>query len=58
MEVEGEELVEVSVTTDDDLGTIYSVNVPVKRVKATARLGLEENMEVRALMRLEPDNDT
>lgn len=38
---------QVNVTTDDDLGTIYSVAVPVKRVKATARLGLnEDSMEV------------
>lgn len=40
--------VQVNITTDEDLGTIYSVAVPVKRVKATARLGLnEDSMEVR-----------
>lgn len=39
VEVETEEMVEVNVTTDPELGTIYSVAVPVKRVKPTARFG-------------------
>lgn len=43
VEVEDQDDVEVNVTTDEDLGTIYSVAVPVKRVKATARLGLNED---------------
>ena len=38
---------QVNVTTDEDLGTIYSVAVPVKRVKPTARLGMDEEMEVQ-----------
>ena len=37
----------MNVTTDEDLGTIYSVAVPVKRVKPTARLGMDEEMEVQ-----------
>ena len=53
-QVETEELVEVNVTTDDDLGTIYSVAVPVKRVKPTARFGLEESLEVGLLLWLQP----
>lgn len=36
----------MNITTDEDLGTIYSVAVPVKRVKPTARLGLEADGEV------------
>lgn len=45
VEVEEEEDIEVNVTTDEDLGTIYSVAVPVKRVKPTARLGMDDEME-------------
>ena len=30
--------VQVNVTTDPDMGTIYSVAVPIKRVKPTARV--------------------
>lgn len=29
---------QVNVTTDPDMGTIYSVAVPIKRVKPTARV--------------------
>lgn len=41
VDIEGEELVEVNVTMDPDMGTIYSVAVPVKRVKPQARVGLD-----------------
>jgi septum formation topological specificity factor MinE len=33
----GEDLVEVNVSNDADLGTVYSVAVPVRRVKPSAR---------------------
>lgn len=40
VEVEGgEDLVDVAVTADGDAGTIYSVSVPVKRIKPTVRAG-------------------
>jgi hypothetical protein len=42
VDIEGEELVEVNVTMDPDMGTIYSVAVPVKRVKPQARLPTSE----------------
>ena len=45
-QVATEDLVEVNVTTDGDLGTIYSVAVPVKRVKASARLDIQERLQV------------
>lgn len=41
VDIEGEDLVEVNVTMDPDMGTIYSVAVPVKRVKPQARVALE-----------------
>ncbi|KAK6931293.1 Cell division topological specificity factor MinE [Dillenia turbinata] len=34
VEIESQEKVQLSVSTDPDLGTIYSVTVPVRRVKA------------------------
>ncbi|KAK9813193.1 hypothetical protein WJX72_010421 [[Myrmecia] bisecta] len=40
VDIEGEDLVEVNITTDPDMGTIYSVAMPVKRVKPQARLEL------------------
>ena len=46
VDIEAEELVEVNITTDPDIGTIYSVAVPVRRVKPQARLPSEtEAME-------------
>jgi septum formation topological specificity factor MinE len=33
VDVEAEDLVDVSITTDPDMGTIYSVSMPVRRVK-------------------------
>lgn len=42
VEVEGEEMVDVNVSADGDQGTIYTVSVPVRRVKPQARLSLGE----------------
>jgi hypothetical protein len=33
VEIESQDKVQLSVTTDTDLGTVYSVTVPVRRVK-------------------------
>ena len=41
VEVEGEEMVDVNVSADGEQGTIYTVSVPVRRVKPQARLPLE-----------------
>lgn len=45
VEIESPDLVEVAVTTDTELGAIYSVAVPVKRVKPTARVPLNADGE-------------
>ncbi|KAL4421262.1 hypothetical protein ABPG75_010553 [Micractinium tetrahymenae] len=45
VEIESPDLVEVAVTTDVELGAIYSVAVPVKRVKPAARVPLNEDGE-------------
>ena len=37
VEIEGEELVDVNISADQDVGTIYTVNVPVRRVKPQVR---------------------
>ena len=43
VDLEAEELVEVNISMDVALGTVYSVAMPVKRVKPQARLpGTEE----------------
>lgn len=47
VEVEGEEMVDVNVSADGEQGTIYTVSVPVRRVKPQARLSLGEG-EVEA----------
>ena len=44
VEVEGEETVDVNMTTDKELGTIYSVSIPVRRVKAELRSGETYNL--------------
>lgn len=46
VEIESPDLVEVAVTTDVDLGAIYSVAVPVKRVKPAARVPLNEDGDI------------
>ena len=38
VDIEAEELVEVNISMDVALGTVYSVAIPVKRVKPQARL--------------------
>lgn len=50
VEIEDEEGtlgVDVSVTTDEELGTVYSVSVPVKRVRAEFRDSDVEEMSSR-----------
>jgi hypothetical protein len=39
VDIEAEEAIEVSITTDPQLGTVYSVNIPIRRVKPEARFG-------------------
>ena len=37
---------QVNISTDVDLGTIYSVALPIKRVKPVARVPMEDDVEV------------
>mmetsp|Transcript_37680 Transcript_37680/g.83913 ORF Transcript_37680/g.83913 Transcript_37680/m.83913 type:complete len:210 (+) Transcript_37680:193-822(+) len=41
VDIEGEEGIEVSITSEPGLGTVYSVNIPVRRVKSGARMPKE-----------------
>jgi septum formation topological specificity factor MinE len=41
VDIESEEEIDVSISLEPDLGTIYCVAVPVRRVKPEARAGLE-----------------
>jgi len=45
VDIESEEEIDVSISLEPDLGTIYCVAVPVRRVKPEARLGLEGEVE-------------
>ena len=42
VDIEALEKIDINVTSDDALGTIYSVNVPVSRVKPRARASIAE----------------
>ena len=58
VEVEGEEMVDVNVSADGDQGTIYTVSVPVRRVKPQARLPLgEEGGEASEGVTMEWENE-
>jgi hypothetical protein len=39
VDIEGEDGIEVSITSEPGLGTVYSVNIPIRRVKAESRFG-------------------
>ncbi|GAB4813653.1 hypothetical protein N2152v2_000699 [Parachlorella kessleri] len=45
VDIEAEDLVEVNLSVDPELGTIYSVAVPVKRVKPQARVPLDQEAD-------------
>ena len=40
MDIEGEEGIEVSISTEPGLGTVYSVNIPIRRVKVCVAMNL------------------
>lgn len=52
---------QVNISTDADLGTIYSVAVPIKRVKPVARAPMAEDVEVDGITlrwdSADPDSD-
>lgn len=54
VDLEAEELVEVNITTDDSLGTVYSVAMPVRRVKAKAALPNGDQAEEEVLTTSDP----
>lgn len=45
VEVDSTEAVDVNVSTDDSLGTIYSVAIPVRRIKPQAQVRVSEGGE-------------
>ena len=52
---------QVNISTDVDLGTIYSVALPIKRVKPVARVPMEDDVEVDGITlrwdSSDPDSD-
>eukprot|EP00199_Chlamydomonas_sp_CCMP681_P005674 CAMPEP_0119101730 /NCGR_PEP_ID=MMETSP1180-20130426/703_1 /TAXON_ID=3052 ORGANISM="Chlamydomonas cf sp, Strain CCMP681" /NCGR_SAMPLE_ID=MMETSP1180 /ASSEMBLY_ACC=CAM_ASM_000741 /LENGTH=240 /DNA_ID=CAMNT_0007085897 /DNA_START=37 /DNA_END=759 /DNA_ORIENTATION=- len=41
VDIEGEDGIEVTISQEEGLGTVYSVNIPVRRIKAESRFGME-----------------
>ncbi len=39
MDIEGEDGIEVAISSEPNVGTVYSVNIPIRRVKPEARFG-------------------
>lgn len=46
VDIDSEEQIDVNITTDPDVGTVYSVAVPIRRVKPEARLALNADGEI------------
>ena len=40
---------QVNISTDADLGTVYSVAVPIKRVKPVARVPMTDDVDVEGI---------
>lgn len=57
VDIEAEELVHVNVTMDSDLGTIYSVAVPVRRVKPVAQVPLTDIETDGITLTWEPEDE-
>ena len=57
VDIEAEELVDVNVTMDSDLGTIYSVAVPVRRVKPVAQVPMSDIETDGITLTWEPEDE-
>eukprot|EP00879_Flechtneria_rotunda_P003497 GHRR01003727.1.p1 GENE.GHRR01003727.1~~GHRR01003727.1.p1 ORF type:complete len:218 (+),score=61.59 GHRR01003727.1:265-918(+) len=49
VDIDSEENIDVNITTDPDVGTVYSVAVPIRRVKPEARLALNAEGQIEDL---------
>ncbi|KAF8065565.1 Wdr78 [Scenedesmus sp. PABB004] len=49
VDIDSEEQIDVSITSDPDVGTVYSVAVPIRRVKPEARLALNADGDIEDL---------
>jgi len=49
VDIDSEEQIDVNITTEPDIGTVYSVAVPIRRVKPEARLALDQDGEIEDL---------
>ncbi|KIZ05726.1 hypothetical protein MNEG_2230 [Monoraphidium neglectum] len=55
VDIESESQIDVSVSVEPDVGTIYCVAVPVKRVKPEAQMGFEDEVSVDGMRVVEWD---
>ncbi|KIY98225.1 chloroplast division site-determinant MinE [Monoraphidium neglectum] len=56
VDIETEEEIDVSISIQPDLGTIYCVAVPVKRVKPEARMGLDGGADGMDVFEWDPED--
>jgi cell division topological specificity factor MinE len=49
VDIDSEEQIDVSITTEPEVGTVYCVAVPIKRVKPEARIALNEEGDIEGL---------
>jgi septum formation topological specificity factor MinE len=56
VDIESEEQIDVSINLEPEVGTIYCVAVPVRRVKPEARAGFENDVEGLQVLEWDPDN--
>jgi len=49
VDIDSEEQIDVSITTEPEVGTVYCVAVPIKRVKPEARIAVNEDGDIEGL---------
>lgn len=49
VDIDSEEQIDVSISTEPEVGTVYCVAVPIKRVKPEARLDVNEDGDIEGL---------
>ncbi|KAI8474726.1 MAG: hypothetical protein J3K34DRAFT_383138 [Monoraphidium minutum] len=56
VDIESEEQIDVSISLEPEVGTIYCVAVPVRRVKPEARMGFEGEIDGMQVIEWDPEN--
>jgi hypothetical protein len=57
VDIDSEEQIDVSITSEPEVGTVYCVAVPIRRVKPEARIALNEDGDIEGLtFEYDPDD--